>query len=123
MGQVDESEARAQALDDAQALRDAVEAEMQPAADDAERIGQVERILAQQEVELDALVSQPVFVIKAQDALAFQTLRAYHDLCNEHGCVDQAKEVVKAMTEFQIWQHDFRRLTKLPDHEHVDVYS
>jgi hypothetical protein len=60
----------------------------------------------------------PVFVIKARDALAIPTLCAYQRECVDHGLVEQADEVAKAITEVRNWQRANIDLTKLPDHLH-----
>lgn len=64
----------------------------------------------------------PTFTIKAQDALAVPTLRAYYNECLEHGLHDQADEVAIAIEEMRAWQRDHVGATKLPDHPHVPTY-
>lgn len=63
----------------------------------------------------------PVFVIKAKDALAVPTLRAYERECLDHGLVEQAHEVWRATEEISQWQRANIDATKLPDHGHRPV--
>ena len=63
----------------------------------------------------------PVFVIKARDALAVPTLRAYVQECQEHGLTEQALQVREAINEIREWQQRNIDQTKLPDHAHVPV--
>lgn len=61
----------------------------------------------------------PVFSLLAQDRLALQAMNAYHSACIEHGLIDQAEQVRKAMHEFHGWRQRNPARMKLPDHEHV----
>lgn len=60
---------------------------------------------------------EPVFTIKAKDALAVPTLRAYRDECTQHGLGSQADEVQKAIDEMVHWQKNHQ--VKFPDHQHI----
>jgi hypothetical protein len=60
----------------------------------------------------------PVFTIKARDALAVPTLRAYEEECLLHGLDDQAFQVRQARVEISLWQQRNINETKLPDHVH-----
>jgi hypothetical protein len=61
----------------------------------------------------------PVFVIKAKDKLAVQTILCYLDYCDDEDLDDQAREVRKAIAEFEAWQRRHPDAMKLPDHPHV----
>lgn len=60
----------------------------------------------------------PVFIIKAQDALAPEAIKAYRELCVKYGLTAQAAEVDKAIAEIVQWQQAPGNLVKLPDHVH-----
>lgn len=60
---------------------------------------------------------EPIFVIRAKDALAIPTVRAYYRECVEHGRLDQSRHVDAAIQELIEWQEDHP--VKYPDHEHV----
>lgn len=77
---------------------------------------------AEQERRLEEVMTgtpMPTFTIKAQDALAIPTLRAYQLECVAHGLELQAEEVAKAIAEFAWWQETHINETKLPHHKHV----
>jgi hypothetical protein len=61
----------------------------------------------------------PVFVIKAKDHLSIETVRAYRDLCVQHGLDAMAASVTEAMEEIAQWRIANPHLCKWPDHEHV----
>lgn len=65
----------------------------------------------------------PVFTIKAKDLLALCAIARYRTECEVNGLFDQAREVEKAMAEFERWQQRNPDLMKMPDHEHVAVTS
>ncbi len=61
--------------------------------------------------------TEPTFTVKAKDALAVPTLRAYKRECLEHGLGGQADEVEKAIGEIVQWQKNHE--VKFPDHKHT----
>lgn len=67
-------------------------------------------------VEVDPM---PVFVIKAKDALAYETISAYRRLCWRRGLHSQGEEVGKALDEIAAWQTRHRDEVQMPDHTHV----
>lgn len=65
------------------------------------------------------LDDMPVFVIKAQDALAAPVISYYASLCESRGLRDQEIEVLDALEEVVVWQRANPERVKLPDHKHV----
>jgi DNA-binding HxlR family transcriptional regulator len=63
----------------------------------------------------------PVFVIKAQDALAPQAIEAYRRLCVRYELLEQAEQVQLALDEIEAWQAANEDLLRLPRHRHVPV--
>jgi hypothetical protein len=63
--------------------------------------------------------AMPVFTIKAKDRLAQAAIRAYHDLCRQHGLNEQAAQVWHALDEVVDWQAANPDRVTLPDHRHV----
>jgi hypothetical protein len=62
-----------------------------------------------------------VFVIKAKDNLALQTVSAYRDACIKAGLTGQAEEVGKAHREIYEWRARHPEALQMPDHPHVAV--
>lgn len=59
---------------------------------------------------------EPVFVIRAADALACPLLSAYYNLCTKNGAaVDHAVSVEAEYTRFADWQEAHPERVKLPD--------
>lgn len=57
---------------------------------------------------------EPVFLLRAQDALAVQTLAAYFDLTQDAGCTDEfAAEIAGTRAAFIEWQRTHG--IKIPD--------
>jgi hypothetical protein len=64
-------------------------------------------------------MSMPVFVIKAKDRLALETVGYYAMLCRWAGLPEQAAEVDKARAEMRAWRAAHPDQVKDPDHLHV----
>lgn len=60
----------------------------------------------------------PVFVIRASDLFADDTIRRYYDQCVENGLTDLAAEVLAARTEMRGWQMRHRDQVRLPGEAH-----
>ena len=57
---------------------------------------------------------EPVFVLRAQDACAIDTLHAYVNACEAHGASDEHLEAVDVVRKrFMAWQRTHS--TKVPD--------
>ena len=63
--------------------------------------------------------TMPVFVLKARDNLAADTVASYATRCEAAGLTDQAKEVRKALVEMVNWRATHPDQCKWPDHDHV----
>jgi hypothetical protein len=63
----------------------------------------------------------PVFVLKGQDLLALEAIKAYRRACWDVGWDDQASQVSEAILEMLEWQKRNPDKMKRPDHKHVRV--
>lgn len=61
--------------------------------------------------------AEPIFTIRAQDALAVPSLIAYRDICTDHGLLDQADKVQDRIQEFMGWQRENEKHTHLPKYK------
>lgn len=60
--------------------------------------------------------AEPIFTLRAQDALAVPVLRKYIDECHEHGLIEQAGKAGESLAAFRDWQHENDEHTKLPNY-------
>lgn len=65
----------------------------------------------------------PVFVLKAKDRLAVDTIEQYARYCYEEGLHHQRDQVSRALAEIVAWRSRHRDRVKLPDHDHVPATS
>lgn len=70
---------------------------------------------------LPATPGIPVFVIKATDEFAVQTIRKHIQLCWSKGLIGQTDEETFALAEIIAWQRANPDKVHLPDHEHQGV--
>ena len=63
--------------------------------------------------------TMPLFVLKAKDTLATETVAAYRELCVQRGLHEQAHEVDRALAEIIEWRLRHADQVKDPDHKHV----
>lgn len=66
---------------------------------------------------------EPVFTIRAQDALAFRVVDYYRCVCLAEGLIDQAAQVQRALDEIGAWQAAHPDRVAMPDHEHMPAGS
>lgn len=64
-------------------------------------------------------MTEPRFVIRAQDRLAPDAIAAYSRACKAHGLTAQAEQVDLALEEVLAWQLQNPGAVKDPDHAHV----
>lgn len=59
---------------------------------------------------------EPVFILRAADAAALETLGAYLGMCAFLGCsADHLGGIQDIINQFELWQHTNPELVKLPD--------
>jgi len=63
--------------------------------------------------------TMPVFVLKAKDNLAPRIIELYAAECVTRDLHEQARQVRKALAEFEDWRQRNPDKCKLPDHRHV----
>ncbi len=61
----------------------------------------------------------PVFILKAKDNLALNTVWSYRQQCLSAGLTEQADEVRKAYREIIEWRKRHPEVCQMPDHAHL----
>lgn len=67
------------------------------------------------------LGDEPVFILRAEDALTPGVLAFYRLQCRRERLRTQDREVGKAFNEIREWQKNNKDKVKLPDHKHQPV--
>lgn len=58
--------------------------------------------------------AEPIFTIRAQDALAVPAIKKYIEECHDHGRVEQAEIAETSLHRFIAWQQENDEHVKMP---------